>query len=98
MPALAAVSGLEERSVFDPGVDDVGIVGRRLEVPDALELPRMLRAVVPLVSGERLARLFAGVVGKPVAWLGRPALRFLTWLYARLKPGLSAVVGALHNL
>ena len=55
VPVLAAVGGAEEGGVFHAGVDRVGIGERRLEMPDALELPRMLRAVVPLVRGERLA-------------------------------------------
>ena len=38
-----------KRRVFDAGIDGVGIGERRLEVPHALELPRMRRAVVPLV-------------------------------------------------
>ena len=50
VPDSAAVGGAEEGGVFDAGVDGVGIVERRLEVPDALELPRVLRAVVPLVG------------------------------------------------
>ncbi len=40
----------EERGVLDSGVDRVGIVERRLEVPHARELPGMRRAVVPLVG------------------------------------------------
>ena len=55
MPGFAAVGRAEDGGVFDAGVDGVGIGERRLEVPDALEFPRMLRAVVPLVRGERLA-------------------------------------------
>ena len=55
VPVLAAVGRFEERRIFDSGIDRVGIGERRLEMPDALELPRMLRAVVPLVGGERLA-------------------------------------------
>ena len=49
VPVLAAVGRAEQRGVFDAGVDRVGIGQRRLEMPDALELPRVLRAVVPLV-------------------------------------------------
>ena len=49
LPGLAAVGRAEERRVFDAGVDRVGIGQRRLEMPDPLELPRMRRAVVPLV-------------------------------------------------
>ena len=40
---------LEQRGILDAGVDGVGIGQRRLEMPDALELPGMRRAVVPLV-------------------------------------------------
>ena len=49
LPGLAAVGGAEEGGVFDAGVDGVGIGERRLEMPDALELPGVRRAVVPLV-------------------------------------------------
>ena len=49
VPGLAGVRGLEERRVLDPRVDGVRVVERRLEVPDARELPRVLGAVVPLV-------------------------------------------------
>ena len=58
--------------VFHPGVDRVGIGERRFQVPDALELPGVRRAVVPLVRAgdalvdelvaHRLPRL-AAVVG-----------------------------------
>ena len=61
VPRLPAVGGAEQRRVFDTGVDRIGIGQRRLEVPDALELPRVRRAVVPLVRA-RLA-----VVGELVA-------------------------------
>ena len=50
LPGLAAVGRAEQRRVFHPGVDGIGIGQRRFEMPDALELPGVLRAVVPLVS------------------------------------------------
>src|SRR5215471_6895037 len=50
LPVLAAVGGAEEGGVFDAGVDGVGVGERRLEVPDALELPRVRGAVVPLMG------------------------------------------------
>ena len=53
--------GAEQRRVFDAGVDRIRIRQRRLEVPDALELPRVRRAVVPLV------RAGHAVVGELVA-------------------------------
>src|SRR5262245_55608558 len=49
MPGLAAVGGAEHGCVLDACVHGVGIRERWLEVPDALELPRMGRAVVPLM-------------------------------------------------
>src|SRR4051812_315043 len=49
LPVLAGVNGAEERGVLHAGIDCIGIAQRRLDVPDALELPRMRRAVVPLV-------------------------------------------------
>jgi hypothetical protein len=48
-PGCAAVGGAEERGVFHAGVAGVGVGERGLKVPDALELPRMRGAVVPLV-------------------------------------------------
>ena len=79
----AAVGRAEQRGVLDAGVDRVGIGQRRLEVPDALELPRMRRAVVPLVRAghavvdelvaRRLPRLAAVV--RPLDDLPEPAAR-----------------------
>ena len=61
LPCLASVDGAEERRVFDAGVHRVGISQRRLEVPDAGELPGVLCAVVPLM------RAGDAVVGELVA-------------------------------
>ena len=55
VPGLAAVGRAEQGGVLHAGVDGVRIGQRRFEMPDALELPGMLRAVVPLVRRERLA-------------------------------------------
>ncbi len=49
VPGLAAVGRAEERGVLDPGIDRVRVDVRRLEVPDALELPGVGCPVVPLV-------------------------------------------------
>ena len=43
-------SGPEQRGVLRPGVNGVWVCRRGFEMPDALELPGMLRAVVPLVG------------------------------------------------
>src|ERR1700738_934865 len=50
LPGLTAIGGAEQGGVLHAGVDGVRIDQRRLEVPDARELPGMLRAVVPLVG------------------------------------------------
>src|SRR5262245_22041160 len=64
LPRLAAVGGVEQSRVLDAGVHGLTIGQRRLKMPDALELPGMGRAVIPLVSaGDSL-------VGKVIAdWL-----------------------------
>src|SRR5260370_34979824 len=71
-------------------------------MPDALELPGMLRAVVPLVRGERLFTFFGGgVVDEFVALaFGRALRRSLLFpgRRARLRPGFAAVIGALDDL
>src|SRR4029077_3355818 len=67
VPILAAIGGAEQRGVFDTGVNGVGIGERGLEMPDSLELPGMLRAVVELMRGERLASLLRGVIDEFVA-------------------------------
>src|SRR5262249_10030262 len=101
VPGLATVGRAEQRRVLDPGVHLFGVAQRRLEVPDALELPGVLGAVVPLMRRQRLARLRRGVVHELVALALGEALRRLGRLpgrRARLVPGLAAVVGALDDL
>src|SRR5580658_9565433 len=46
-PVPSAVARAKERRIFDPRVQQIGIVQRGLEMPDASELPWMRRAVVP---------------------------------------------------
>ena len=68
-------------------------------MPHPLELPGMLRAVVPLMRGERLAGFGRRVVDELVArglrrtWGGR-----LSGRRSGLVPGLAAIVGALDQL
>src|ERR1700686_2957407 len=50
MPRLTAVGGTEQCGILYTGVDRVRIGERGLQMPDSLELPRVLRAIVPLVS------------------------------------------------
>src|SRR5918995_4376840 len=49
MPRLSAVGGFKQRGVFDPSVHRIRVAQRWLEMPYALELPRMRGAVVPLM-------------------------------------------------
>src|SRR5579872_7021921 len=64
-------------------------------MPDTLELPRMLRAVVPLMSGQRGR---GRVVDETVALAhGEPLRRFLDTAAGRV-PGFAAVVGHLDDL
>src|SRR5436189_254999 len=64
-------------------------------MPDSLELPRVLRAVVPLVSAgdavvdELVAVAFGHAVGCSRRLAGR---------CARLYPSLAAIIGALNDL
>src|SRR3989449_3625769 len=67
-------------------------------MPDALELPGMLRAVVPLMRGEGLARLRGRVVGELVALAFGEAFPGLFQHTSRRLPRLAAVAGALDDL
>ena len=83
LPGLPAVGRAEQGGVFHPGVDRVRIGERRFEMPDALELPGVRRAVVPLVRAgdavvdelvaHRLPRLAAVV--RALDHLPEPAAR-----------------------
>src|SRR5689334_6478594 len=71
-------------------------------MPDALEFPGVLGAVVPLMRGQRFAAFFGrSVVNEFVAFALGHALRrgcFFAGRRARLNPGFAAVVGALDDL
>src|SRR5690242_14453178 len=71
-------------------------------MPDALEFPGVLGAVVPLMRGQRFAALFGrSVVNEFVAFALGHALRrggFFAGRRAGLNPGLAAVIGALDDL
>src|ERR1700692_903177 len=68
-------------------------------MPHALELPRMLRAIVELMRGERLASRVRSVVDELVArgLRGTGRGRF-SGRSPRLMPRLAAVIGALNDL
>src|ERR1035437_10793140 len=67
LPVLAAIGRAEQGGVFDSSVDRVGIGERRLQMPHAFKFPGTLGAVVPLMSGERLAGFRRRVVNEIVA-------------------------------
>src|ERR1700685_1682055 len=68
-------------------------------MPHSLQLPRMRRAVIPLMRSERLTGFIRAVVDELVArgfrraWCGPSSGRC-----SRLMPGFAAVVGALNDL
>src|SRR5215475_2211485 len=100
LPRFAAIFRTKQRRVFHPGVDSVRFAERGLKVPNALEFPRVLRAVVPHMRGKRLSGFRGDVVDKFVALtFGHPLGSCLfARRSARLKPGLAAVVGAFNDL
>src|SRR5690606_2183029 len=102
VPRASAVGRAEQRGILDARVDEIGVVRRGLEVPDARELPRMLRAVVPHVRGERAAGLRRGVVHELVALAARHAAAVVGGHgivhRSRLLPGPAAVARALDDL
>src|SRR5678815_4907291 len=98
VPGFSSVGGAEHGGVFDAGVAEVGIGERGLEVPDALEFPGMLGAVVPLVRRQWLAFGRLSVVGEFIAFALGHAVgrrRGLAGFKAGLMPGFSTIVGAL---
>ena len=91
-PCRTAVFRFEERGIFHPGVDMIGIAERRFEVPDAFEFPRMLRAVVPLM------RARDAVVNELVALAHRHPLWICCRPAAWRIPCFAAVIRALNDL
>ena len=96
LPDLAAVGRAENRGVFHAGVDRVRIGERRFEVPDALELPGMLRAVIPLMSGKRLP--VSAECRKRICCSRRRHAPAGDLFASRRLPRLAAVVRALDHL
>src|SRR2546430_13352555 len=72
----------------------IGVIKRRLEMPDAFEFPRMLGAVIPLM------RAGDSVVNEHVALAFRHPVRTLQILgaAARRLPGFAAVIRSLNDL
>src|SRR5262245_52389542 len=69
-------------------------------MPHPLELPRVLRTVVPLMRCQRLARLVRSVIDELVAlplWHAVRRREFLR-LAARRNPRLAPIIRSLHHL
>src|SRR5271157_5138408 len=98
LPAVRAVSRAEQSGIFYTGVNRVRIGERRLKMPDPLELPRVLGAVIELMRGEGFAGLRRGVVGEFVARASLHGLRAGLYVTSRRLPGLAAVVRPLDHL
>src|SRR5256886_1266714 len=98
LPRLAAVARPEQPGVFHAGVRRVRIGEGGLEVPNPLELPGVLRAVVPLMRGQRLAGVRRRVVDELVALAGRHAFGRLRHATPGCLPRLASVAGALDDL
>src|SRR5258708_20448136 len=80
-------------------MDRVGIGERGLEMPDTLELPWMLRAVVELMSRQRFPGLLGRVVDELVAGgLRRTGRGRLSGRGSGLVPCFATVVGGLYQL
>jgi len=94
VPRFARVGRAEQRGVFHSGIDRVGLGQRGFNVPHPLELPRVLRAVVPLMRRDRLARFGRRVIDELVALAFWPALRGLelVGIAAGRDPSFAAVV------
>ncbi|MEX2493534.1 MAG: hypothetical protein WD425_17420 [Nitrospirales bacterium] len=67
-------------------------------MPYALKLPGVLRAVVPLVGGERFAGFGRSVVHKIIAHAGRRSIGIGHLLTAGHLPRLTTIIRALDNL
>src|SRR5262245_731236 len=100
MPSRASVGSAKQGSIFDPGVNRIRVGKRRLDVPHPLEFPRVLRAVVPLMSRQWRAGFCRSVIDELVALTLRPTL----WAFQILglttgrEPSFTAVVGPLDDL
>ena len=80
MPGLPAIGGAEHRGVFHSSVDSIGIGERRLQMPNAFELPRMRRAIVPLVRARH------AVVGELVIYRSPRLAAIVRTLHKLPKP------------
>src|SRR5215472_19743 len=100
MPRFTAVFRFEQRGIFHACINVIGFVQRWFQMPDALEFPRMLRAVVPLVGRERLSGSGRRVVNELVAFAFGHTVRTFQFFGTATGcvPPFAAVVRALNDL
>src|ERR1700741_3274473 len=91
MPCLRTVGRTEQGRILNTGIDHIWVCERWFEMPYALEFPGMLRAVIPLVRGERLAVLGGSVVHEFVALAGWHPVRRCGDAPSGGFPGLTAI-------
>src|SRR5207253_968417 len=92
LPVLSAIGGAKNRRVFHSCINCLWVGQRRFQMPYPLELPWMLRAVVPLMRRQWPRGI---VVGELVAFaFRRTGHHRLSGGRSRLVPGFSAVVRA----
>src|SRR5205814_9097176 len=84
--------GFKKSGVFHACINMIRIMERRLQVPDTLELPGMLRPVVPLVCA------WYAVVNEFVAFARRHSVRAGSRPATRRVPRFSTIVGTLNDL
>src|SRR5215469_18194199 len=98
MPTGCTVGGFEDSCIFYARVNRIRIGERRLQMPHALELPRMRLAIVELVCGHGLARRVRSVIHELVAGRLLEGVRPRLDVAPRRFPRLAAVVGPLDHL
>src|SRR5207245_11291989 len=82
VPRFAAVFRFEQRGIFHPCVNVIGIVKRRFQMPDTLEFPRMLRAVIPLMRRDWFPGLRRSVIKELVTLAFGHAIRTFPFFWA----------------
>src|SRR6266446_751697 len=100
MPRFSAFSRFKQRGILHACVNVIGIIKRWFQMPDTLEFPRMLRAIIPLVSRERFPGFRRTVVNEVVTLALWHAVRTFQLLgtAARCVPGFAAIIGTLNDL
>src|SRR5579859_1299339 len=100
LPGFAAIFRFEKRGILNAGKDSVRFRERRLDMPDTLELPGMLRTIIKLMRRQRFSGLRRNVVDKFVALSFRHSIGtlFFAWRSSRLEPRLAAVIRTLNHL